>query len=46
LLATAMRAKFALALPSGSKPEVTVRLPLTDVRVQQRRTSAQEDSPQ
>jgi len=34
LLATAMRAKFALALPSGSKPGATVPLPLIDVRVQ------------
>src|SRR5260370_22603928 len=29
-----MRAKFALALPSGSKPGATVPLPLIDVRVQ------------
>jgi hypothetical protein len=29
-----MRAKFALALPSGSKTGATVPLPLIDVRVQ------------
>jgi hypothetical protein len=34
LPATAMRAKFALALPSGSRPGATVPLPLIDVRVQ------------
>src|SRR5216683_3420719 len=34
LLARTMRAKFALALPSGSKPAATVLFPQIDVRVQ------------